>query len=442
MHPYKAKKFPSRVLSQLMAPIDNIQLILFRIVFGLLLFWHCIEAMTSDFVEKNFVQPKYTFSHIGMEWLQPLPGNGMYYYFGLMALSGLLISIGLFYRYSLGLFTILWWGAYLMQKTSYNNHYYLLILICIIMLFLPANRSHSADVKINPGIRQETMPNWCRWSLILQIAIVYFFSTVAKLYSGWLDGSFVKELLLRHAIPELGNLYQQKWFPLFIAYSGLLFDFLIVPLLLWKKTRKYAFAASIFFHIFNKMHLGIGIFPFLALSFSILFFPPEFFRKYFRTGNPKASYNPQKKLLLYFFIPFFIVQLLLPIRHYFIKGDVLWTEEGHRLSWRMMLRHKTGITKFIVVDNKTKKQEVYKLRKLLTKKQIRVMRTKPDMIWQTTQKIKEEYQRKGMDISIYVDSRVSVNGRPFVRLINPTADFTKVEWNYFFHNDWILPYKL
>ena len=437
------KEIKSKILQQLLSPIDNIQLILFRIAFGALLFWHCIESITSDFVEKNYVQPTYTFSHIGMDWLQPLPGDGMYYYFLLMALCGIFISIGLFYRYSLGLFTILWTGSYLMQKTAYNNHYYLLILVCIIMLLVPADKSYSVDVKINPSKREETMPNWCRFVLILQIALVYLFSTVAKMYSGWLDGSFIQGLLLRHAIPEFSELYTQKWFYLFITYAGLLFDLTIVPLLLWKKTRKYAFAASILFHLFNKTHLGIGIFPFLALSFSIFFFPSDFFRKYFKhkISGRVSQYCDGKKILLYFFIPFFIIQTTLPLRHWFIKGDVLWTEEGHRLSWRMMLRHKSGITKFIVVDNKTKEHHYYKLRKLLTKKQIRVMRTKPDMIWQTAQKIKEEYQKKGMDISIYVDSRVSVNGKPYVRLINPTVDFAKAEWNYFFHNEWILPYK-
>ena len=435
------KSYTLKILQQLLSPIDNIQLILFRIAFGALLVWHCIEAMVTDFLDRNFIQPKFTFSHIGMDWLQPLPGNGMYYYFSLMAVCGVLISIGLFYRYSLGLFTILWTASYLMQKTAYNNHYYLLILICIIMLFLPANASHSVDSRLNPSKRSETMPLWCRSVLILQIAMVYLFSTIAKLYSGWLDGSFVKELLLRHTIPVFGDLYEQEWFPLFIAYSGLLFDLLIIPLLLWKKTRKYAFAASIFFHLFNKSHLGIGIFPFLALSFSILFFPPKFFRKYFRYRVSNQQYFNKKNILIYFFIPFFIIQLILPLRHWFIKGDVLWTEEGHRLSWRMMLRHKSGITKFIIVDNATKEQHTYKLRKLLTRKQIRVMKTKPDMIWQTAKKIKEEYQNKGKDISIYIDCRVSVNGRPYVRLIDPTVDFTKAEWDYFFHNEWILPYK-
>lgn len=252
----------SAVLNKLYIPIDNIQLILFRMVFGLLLAWHCLDVLLSGWVETNFIKPTYTFSHIGMDWLQPLPGNGMYYYFGIMLLCGILISIGLFYRFSLGIFTLLWAGAYFMQKTAYNNHYYLLLLLCIIMFFLPANAAYSVDAKINPSKRQNVMPAWCKWTLILQVTFVYFFATVAKLYSGWLNGTFVKNLLLRNSIPELRALYSEKWFYLSITYGGLLFDFLIIPLMLNRKTRKYAFAASIFFHIFNKVHLGIGIFPF------------------------------------------------------------------------------------------------------------------------------------------------------------------------------------
>ncbi|MBN9284740.1 MULTISPECIES: HTTM domain-containing protein [unclassified Flavobacterium] len=431
--------------SALFTPIDNSQLILFRIVFGILISWHCIQCIMNEWVRRNFILPTYTFSHIGMEWLQPLPGEGMHYYFYFMALLGVFISIGLFYRWSLGLFTLLWAGAYFMQKTAYNNHHYLLLLVCIIMLFLPANASHSVDARRNPDIRSNTVPSWCIWVMILQIAIVYFFATVAKLYSGWLDGSFTKGMLHKNAIPLLENLYNQQWFYLFIAYAGILFDLLIVPALLWHKTRKYAFMASLFFHLFNKLHLGIGIFPFMALSFSIFFFPPETIRKLFfrnRTAVEKTPLKPDygRKMVLYFFIPFFIFQVLCPLRHWVIKGDVLWTEEGHRLSWRMMLRNRSGYTKFLVVNNETGRQHYFKLKKLLTKKQIRGMQTKPDMIWQTAQKIKEHYQLKGKKVSIYIDSKVAINKKQLRRLIDPNVDFAKAEWNYFSHNEWILLY--
>ncbi len=436
----------SAILEKLTAPIDNIQLILFRILFGALLAWHCIEVILNGWVKSVFIEPLFTFSHIGMEWLQPLSGNGMYYYYAAMGICGVLVSIGLFYRYSLGIFTILWAAAYFMQKTTYNNHYYLMLLLCIIMLFFPANTSYAVDTKINLAKKQDTMPLWCRLVLIIQIAIVYFYATIAKLYPDWLDGTFIKILLSRFKLPILVDLFSQDWFIFSITYGGLLFDFLIIPLMLYRKTRKDAFVAAIFFHLFNKIILSIGVFPFLALAFSVLFFPPEFFRKFIFRNKieiPSSSRNSllNNKIVYYFFLAFFVLQLALPLRHWFIKGDVLWTEEGHRLSWRMMLRDRSGDTKFLVINNASKEREYYDLNKLLTKSQIKGMKTKPDMIWQTAQIIKREYQRKGTDISIYIESEVSINRKKKLPLIDPKVDFAKAQWNYFAHNDWILLYE-
>src|SRR4051812_28265820 len=123
---------------RLFLQIDNAPLIIFRIFLGFLLACETFGAIGTGWVKNNFIEPTYTFSHIGMEWLQPLPGYGMYIYFTVMGILGLLVMIGYKYRWSMGLYTLLWAGVYFMQKTSYNNHYYLLLLVCLIMLFLPA----------------------------------------------------------------------------------------------------------------------------------------------------------------------------------------------------------------------------------------------------------------------------------------------------------------
>ncbi|RZJ64207.1 MAG: hypothetical protein EOO45_19025, partial [Flavobacterium sp.] len=337
--------------NRLFLPIDNAPLIIFRIFLGLLLACETFGAILTGWVKNVLVKPRFTFAHIGMEWLQPLPGNGMYYYFAAMGVLGLLVMIGFKYRWSMGLFTILWAGVYFMQKTSYNNHYYLLLLVCLIMLLLPANRYASVDAARNPEIKKFTMPAWCSWVMIAQVAIVYFYATIAKFYPGWLDGTFTRNLLEQSfEQPFLLELAGQKWFYMFIAYAGIAFDGLIIPLLLYKKTRTIAFLASLVFHIFNSVTLEIGIFPFFALSFVVFFYPPEKMRRIFFKKKPvvtdDAPIYENRNILYYFFIPYFIVQLLLPLRHHLIKGDVLWTEEGHRLSWRMMLRSRDGFTEF------------------------------------------------------------------------------------------------
>jgi len=433
-------------MKKLFQPIDNAPLIIFRIFFGFLLAAETFGAILTGWVKKNFIDPKFTFSHIGMEWLQPLPGYGMYFYFATMGFLGIFVMIGWKYRWTLSAFTLLWTISYWMQKTSYNNHYYMLILVCLIMIFLPSNKYASIDAKKNPEIKSLSMPKWCSWVMILQIAIVYFFATVSKFYPDWLDGTFTKNLLANKSpYPFIQEIFNQKWFYLFIAYSGIAFDMLIVPMLLWKRTRTIAFIASLLFHLFNAFTLQIGIFPFFALSFAVFFYSPEKIRQLFFKKKPeldleKEPVHENKSILLYFFLPYFIIQIILPVRHWFIKGDVLWTEEGHRLSWRMMLRSRSGYTNFRIYDKKTNQRILYDFHSELTPKQLNMISEKPDAIWQLAQRIKKEYALKGIDVSIFADTNVSINRKPYLKLINPDVDLAQAEWNYFFHNDWILLY--
>lgn len=427
---------------QLFKRIDNAPLIIFRIFFGLLLAAESFGAIATGWVRRVFVDAQFTFSHIGMEWLQPLPGNGMYFYFVVMGVSGLLVMLGYRYRLSLLTFTILWAGVYFMQKSSYNNHYYLLLLISIIMLFLPANQYASLDAKRNPSIKSLSMPQWCSWVMIAQIAILYFFATIAKFYPGWLDGSFTRLLFVNNPFEVIKQVVEHPSFHLFIAYSGILFDLLIVPLLLIRKTRSMAFFAAIFFHLFNAIFLHIGIFPFFALSFTVFFYPPDFMRKIFFKRKPileETEINYETKpTLLWFFIPYFIIQLALPIRHWFIPHDVLWTEEGHRLSWRMMLRSRQAITHFRIIDKETDDLILYDYRKNLSDKQQNFVAANPDGIWQMAQIIKKEFADKNQDVSIFVDSQVSINGGMYQQFIDPNVDFATAKWNYFGHDEWIL----
>jgi len=90
--------------------------------FGLLVVAEALGAVLTGWVDRVFIEPDFTFSYIGVEWIEPLPGNGMYYYFILMAIAGLFIALGYYYRSAAILFAVLWTGVYLMQKSSYNNH--------------------------------------------------------------------------------------------------------------------------------------------------------------------------------------------------------------------------------------------------------------------------------------------------------------------------------
>lgn len=423
--------------------IDNSPLVVFRIFFGFLIACESFGAIITGWVKKVLIDPQFTFSFIGLEWLQPLPNNLMYVYFIIMGLVGICIMLGFKYTYAIITFTFLWAGVYFMQKSSYNNHYYLLLLISFCMIFLPANKYKSLDVKLGFIERKLTMPNWVSLLFITQIILVYFYASIAKLYPDWLDGTFTNNLLQdTKSTPFFLELFSQKWFYLFIAYAGILFDLLVVPMLLFKRTRTFALICSILFHIFNSITLHIGIFPFFALTFILFFYEPETIRNLFFKNKP-VSINESLdfsslKTLKYLIIPFLMIQLILPLRHHFIEGDVFWTEEGHRLSWRMMLRERSGYIVIKIRDNKTKESFIYDYHKNLSSKQARQLATKPDFIWQYCQKIKEEFKDK--DISIFIDCKNSINRKPLKTLIDPNVDFTKADWDYFFHNDWIINY--
>jgi vitamin K-dependent gamma-carboxylase len=136
------------------------------------------------------------------------------------------------------------------------------------------------------------------------------------------------------------------------------------------------------------------------------------------------------------------LMLLLPLRHWVIEDDVLWTEEGHRLSWRMMLRSRSGSGTFYVVEKDTGKKTPVHLPHYLSPKQQRSVQSKPDFIWQFAQKLEEIYADDGKEIEVYADLKVSINGRPRKQFTDPTVDLTKEEWNHFKHHSWIMPSPL
>ncbi|AVI50386.1 hypothetical protein C5O00_04095 [Pukyongia salina] len=426
--------------------IDNTGLVLWRVVFGLLITIEAFGAIATGWVKRTLVEPEFTFNFIGFDFLQPLPGNGMYFYFALMGVFGLCVMLGYKYRYSMAAYALMWTAVYLMQKTSYNNHYYLMMLLCWIMVFLPANRWFSLDARRNPALKSPSMPQWVKITVILQVGIVYTYASIAKLYPDWLDATVAQYFMSgKKHYWLIGDLLQQSWVHWCIAYVGILFDLLIVPLLLWKRTRVVAFWISVFFHLFNSIVFQIGIFPYMSMAFAFFFFSSETLQKWFLRKRKIVYTDGQiivpkyKPVLISVLSVYFIIQLSLPLRHWFFKDDVLWTEEAHRLSWRMMLRSKRGLLTVWIEDKSTGERERYGFSNLLSAKQNRNVRTKPDLLWQLAQRIKKIEAEKGRDVAVFMDVQVKINDGEFHRLIDLETDLAAQKWHHFKHHDWILP---
>ncbi len=135
------------------------------------------------------------------------------------------------------------------------------------------------------------------------------------------------------------------------------------------------------------------------------------------------------------------IQILLPFRYVFYPGNMLWTEEGFRWSWNIMLIEKAGFCEFQVEDKKTNKKWNEVPSDYLTKQQIKMMSTQPDMILQFAHYLKDINYRKGFnDIKITCECYVTLNGRPSQLFIDPNFDLTSVK-DDFSHKNWILNMK-
>jgi hypothetical protein len=429
----------------LFTQVDNSALVLFRMIFGFLLAVEAFGSIGMGAVRRLFIEPQTTFTFIGFEFLEPLPGNWMYNVYVLLGVAGLMIMIGYKYRIAITFYAITWTYVYLLQKSSYNNHCYLIMLLNYLMIFLPAHKSASIDAWRDPQLRKEHMARWIYYFIIAFLFIIYAYASIAKFYPDWLDGSFPKYLMAGRGRDF--DILQHEWAHTAILYFGLFFDLLIIPFLLWKPTRWSAVIASVFFHIFNSVVFQIGIFPYLALSFLLFFFTTQTVHKrliwkkaYYKAGEILVPAH--KKFIVFSTTTFLLVMLLLPLRHWIIADDVLWTEEGHRLSWRMMLRSRSGDTQFYVVDKETQIRTRIRLSEYLSSKQQSSVQSKPDFIWQFAQKLKKSYADQGKDIQVFVDSKVSINGRKYSQFIDPQVDLAAVEWNHFEHHDWIMPSPL
>lgn len=445
------------VLSRfLYRPVDVAPLAVFRILMGILMSAEGFGAIMTGWVKTNYVDVPFTFNFIGFDFLQVLVGPQAYAVYFALGIAGLGIAFGYRYRWSVGIYTVLWAAVYFGQKSSYNNHYYLLLLMCVLLWIVPAHRAVSADVKSGRVDRAEAVPYWSKWIFKILLLIVYIYAAIAKLYPDWISGKAVEIFLSsRTDYPLLGPLCDKQWFILLIAYGGIAFDFLVVPALWWRRTRKVAFAVSIGFHLFNSVVFQIGIFPYMMLICTVLYFDQALIRRlFFRRARVWQGVSDQllypapfgknsspagRSLLEGFLFTFLAMNLLLPLRPFYFPGSPHWSEEGHRLSWHMMLRSKSGVVHFVIKDDKGLTVKTVYPQNELPYKLARSMATRPDLIWQYAQRLGDSYSEKtGETVRVYARSNVSLNGRPYRPMIDPDADLYAVKWSHFKPSPWVL----
>ena len=452
-----------RLVAALFEPVDIAFLVFFRIVFGGIMLWEVYRYFTYGWIGRYYIEPVLTFPYYGFSWVKPWPGSGMYIHFVIVGLAAACVMLGFLYRIAAPVFFLAFTYIFLLEQTRYLNHLYLVCLIGFVMCFLPAERAFSLDALLRRRIRSAVVPAWTLWLLRAQVGIPYFYGGIAKLNSDWVLGGEPMRTWLRPftAMPGFGPIFKADWVVYGFVIGGLLLDLLVVPLLLWRRTRPFAFAAAIVFNLINAVIFDIGIFPWLMLGALLIFFPPDLLRRFARAfmspgetfhepsqvslrpaveeSSNRPSLLPSQKLIAGLLAAYLAIQLLLPLRHYLYPGNVSWTEEGHNFAWHMKLRTKRGEAVFTVTHPGTGQTWTIKPQDYLKSHQLMKMTTKPDLIVMFAHYLAEEKMREGYEnVEVRARVMVSLNGRQPQLLIDPNVDLTKEEVSLF-PTRWIVP---
>lgn len=495
----------------LATPIDPASLAVFRIGFGALVAWEVWRAFDTNLIRADYDLPRFTFRWWLFDWVRPLPGPLIYVAFAALGVTAALLAAGLFTRIAAGgtFVGMAYW--FLLDKTSYLNHRYLATILAALFVVVPAGTAFSIDARRRASTTRKragprsvieprvAIPAWPIWLMRFQVGVPYFFGGVAKLNFDWLvRAEPLRSALAVHAdLPVVGAWLQNGGVAHVLAWGSAALDLSVPFLLLHRRTRVFAFAAALTFHLINARLFEIGIFPWLMIVATTVFFDPDWPRRIVavvrrqgaarrtviggaalglllgalvpesisvvraavgafgvavlafhvserrasvatvRTSSQAAVGRPVRALLTVWIA----AQLLVPLVHFAIPGNVYWTEEGNRFSWHMLVRVKTARVVYELTDPATGRTWREDPARYLTRYQLSKLDL-PDMILTLAHHIEDAYRARGIpDLEVRVDARASLNMRRPQRYIKRHVDLTEIDRPYVPPADWIVPLR-
>jgi len=420
------------------------------------MFASIIRFMVKGWVYQMYIQHKFFFPYYGFEWVKPFSATGMYLVFVVLAIVSLMIAAGLFYRLAILSFFILFTYVELIDKTNYLNHYYFISIISFLLIFLPANRYFSLDVFRSQAIQVTHVSNYFVLIIKCQVFIVYFFAGVAKINPDWLiQAQPLKIWLPAHSqMPVIGTLLTQEWVAYVFSWFGCLYDLAIPIFLFIPALVRPAYFFVIAFHLATSLVFNIGMFPYIMIVLTFIFFSEQFhldlIRKIKSLLNLPATevgfraYTPSPlpiKAIAFVLGIHFFIQMLAPFRYLLYKGNLFWTEQGYRFSWRVMLMEKAGTAFFYMRDRATGKEIEIDNKDHLTYMQEKMMATQPDMMVDYAKFLKAEYEKKGFKNPIIrAQSYVTINGSGSREFIDPTVDLSNENNSFLANKNWVKSY--
>jgi hypothetical protein len=426
--------------------ISAAPLVSFRLIFGALMVFSAIRFMYLGWIEDHFTEPLFHFKYYGFSWVKSASRFTLYAIHMLMILSaiGIMFLQGIAYRIAAVVLFLTFTYTELIDLTYYLNHYYFVSLICFLLIFMPSYVSPFSNLK-NTQIKRSSI-----FILKAQIAILYVYAGLAKINYDWL----IEALPLKIWLPAndniflLGPLFAWKYSPYIFSWAGMLYDTFIVLFLVYTPTRVWAYLTVILFHSLTGILFQIGVFPLVMIGIASIFFSDAWHVKLVRffvkkkapvrkQNSPSSNYT----LFNYLILGYLVFQVLFPWRYVLYPGNLFWTEEGYRFSWRVMLMEKAGTATFYVKDNKTGREGIVNNTEFLNPHQEKQMAMQPDMILQFAHFLGQYYESKGMHKpSVRAEVYVTLNARPSRLLIDPNVDLMK-EKDSFKPKNWLIHYK-
>jgi vitamin K-dependent gamma-carboxylase len=420
-----------KVRAQLSQPVDVASLAMLRTVFGLLMCAGLVRLQLTGWVGPLFTAPRFTFTYAAFAWVPHLPAPYVSLVVWAAAVAALAFALDLVPRVSGAVFVALFAWLQLFDVTNYLNHYYLVVLLGALLTVLPTSWRHG------------TVPTWALWLVRFQVGVVYFYAGLAKAGPDWLLHAQPLSIWFaaRTETPVIGPHLAQPWAAYAAAWFGFLYDLTIVFWLSWRKTRPFAYLVLLGFHALTFVFFDIGMFPFIMSTAALIFFAPDWPRR-FLSRLPRPVVTPPRLVpapLFAVVVAFCAFQLLFPLRHFVLPGDVLWNEDGMRWSWKVMVREKNGAVTYRVKDPRSGREWQVEPSAYLLPRQANEMSGQPDLILQLAQHIARDFEAKGVPgVEVRVDAWVSLNGRPPARLVDPSVDLARVEdasWG----TPWVMP---
>ena len=265
------------MISRLDEPVPIGPIVYFRIVFGYMamLAW-TTKAIAAGWTDVLYLEPPLHFKYPGFAWVDVWPGDAMRWHFWVLAAASLALTVGLAYRASALLVAIGFTHAFLVDRATAPESSLSDVPVVVAGRGAPrrprvvGRRLAATRIRTTTHRLDAVATSWsCPISTVASPSWRPTGCTANPCGPRW--------LLEQDSV--IGPYLDQPWCVWLVVYGGLLFDLLIVPALLWRKTRPVAFVLALAFHLANATLFDISVFPWLMGLLTVLFFPADLLQR-------------------------------------------------------------------------------------------------------------------------------------------------------------------